>query len=149
MVPKKLRESQPHSSALESEKTKKPTAETASTESIKSIFRCVFLPGTSASFQERKAAKSAIGICEKYPKRHENELISSVMTIGPATPDAPTKTPTRAKAMFSAPGVAFATRIKVLISVLFSEATALEKKGGADNSGDCQYPRSVCSVTGS
>ena len=101
MVPKKLKESQPHSSALDSEKTKNPTAKTASVESIKSSFRFISLPGTSAFSQDRKAAKSAIGICEKYPKRHEKELISRVMTIGPATPDAPTKTPTRAKAMFS------------------------------------------------
>ena len=128
MVPKKLRESQPHSSALESEKTKKPTAETASTESMKSIFRCVFLPGTSASFQERKAAKSAIGICEKYPKRHENELISSVMTIGPATPDVPTKIPTRAKAMFSEPGVAFATRIAAARGEIIASDTAVKPR---------------------
>ena len=133
MVPKKLKESQPHSSALESEKTKKPTAKTASVESMKSIFRCVFLPGTSASFQDRKDAKSAIGICEKYPKRHENELISSVMTIGPATPDTPTKTPTRAKAMFSEPGVAFARRIAAARGEIIARETAVKPRNAIRN----------------
>jgi len=126
--PKKLMESQPHSSALESEKTNKPTAKTASVESMKSIFRRVFLPGTSAFSQERKAAKRAIGICEKYPKRHENELISRVMIIGPATPDAPTKTPTRAKAIFSEPGVAFATRIAAARGEMIASDTAVKPR---------------------
>ena len=62
-VPRKFLESQPHSSAFDKEKTRKPTAKTASVESTKSISLLLFLPGISASFQERNEAKMAIGIC--------------------------------------------------------------------------------------
>lgn len=133
MVPKKLRESQPHSSALESENTRKATAKTARAESKKSIFRCVFLPGTSASFHDRKAAKSAVGICEKYPKRHENESMSRVITIGPATPDTPTKIPTRAKAMFSESDVDFATRMAAAKGEIIARDTAVRPRNAIRN----------------
>ena len=59
--------------------------------------------------------------------------MSRVITIGPATPDTPTKIPTRAKAMFSESDVDFATRMAAAKGEIIARDTAVRPRNAIRN----------------